>query len=125
MKRTSIALAVMAGTLAAIKPCSIAEIPLLYVPEIATRLAAGRLALQRRVEPPRNAGEHEMADIIDTAAEIEELQRNAALSAHRLNRNAASLSVVKNATNHSRATARCSPRLPNVRGVPWCYRVKE
>ncbi len=27
-------------------------------------------------------------DIIDTAAEIEELQRNAALSAHRLNRNA-------------------------------------
>ncbi|HCL6635829.1 TPA: TraR/DksA family transcriptional regulator [Citrobacter freundii] len=31
-----------------------------------------------------------MADIIDTAAEIEELQRNAALSAHRLNRNAVS-----------------------------------
>ncbi|WP_409243921.1 TraR/DksA family transcriptional regulator [Enterobacter hormaechei] len=31
-----------------------------------------------------------MADIIDTAAEIEELQRNAALSAHRLNRNAIS-----------------------------------
>jgi RNA polymerase-binding transcription factor DksA len=30
-----------------------------------------------------------MADIIDTAAEIEELQRNA-LSAHRLNRNAVS-----------------------------------
>lgn len=29
-------------------------------------------------------------DIIDTAAEIEELQRNAALSAHRLNRNAVS-----------------------------------
>lgn len=29
-------------------------------------------------------------DIIDTAAEIEELQRNAALSAHRLNRNAIS-----------------------------------
>ena len=28
-----------------------------------------------------------MADIIDTAAEIEELQRNAALSAHRINRN--------------------------------------
>ncbi|MGS6546738.1 TraR/DksA family transcriptional regulator, partial [Enterobacter rongchengensis] len=26
-----------------------------------------------------------MADIIDTAAEIEELQRNAALSAHRVN----------------------------------------
>lgn len=29
-------------------------------------------------------------DIIDTAAEIEELQRNAALSAHRLNRSAVS-----------------------------------
>ncbi|UZE39710.1 TraR/DksA family transcriptional regulator [Enterobacter hormaechei] len=29
-------------------------------------------------------------DIIDTAAEIEELQRNAALSAHRVNRNAVS-----------------------------------
>ena len=37
-----------------------------------------------------------MADIIDTAAEIQELQRNAALSAHRLNRN---VSVVKNAAN--------------------------
>lgn len=34
-----------------------------------------------------------MADIIDTAAEIEELQRNAALSAHRLNRNAVSAEV--------------------------------
>ncbi|EPG9672814.1 TraR/DksA family transcriptional regulator [Citrobacter freundii] len=31
-----------------------------------------------------------MADIIDTAAEIEELQRNNALSHHRLNRNAVS-----------------------------------
>lgn len=31
-----------------------------------------------------------MADIIDSAAEIEELQRNNALSAHRLNRNAVS-----------------------------------
>lgn len=31
-----------------------------------------------------------MADIIDTAAEIEELQRNSALSHHRLNRNAIS-----------------------------------
>lgn len=40
-----------------------------------------------------------MADIIDTAAEIEELQRNAALSAHRINRNAIQLSVVKNATS--------------------------
>ena len=31
-----------------------------------------------------------MADIIDTAAEIEELQRTAALSAHRIDRNAVS-----------------------------------
>lgn len=31
-----------------------------------------------------------MADVIDTAAEIEELQRNNALSHHRLNRNAVS-----------------------------------
>lgn len=31
-----------------------------------------------------------MADIIDTAAEIEELQRNASLSAHRINHNAVS-----------------------------------
>lgn len=31
-----------------------------------------------------------MADIIDTAAEIEELQRNAALSAHRIDHNAVS-----------------------------------
>ncbi|MEG6445575.1 TraR/DksA family transcriptional regulator [Enterobacter roggenkampii] len=31
-----------------------------------------------------------MADIIDTAAEIEELQRNAVLSAHRIDRNAVS-----------------------------------
>jgi hypothetical protein len=40
-----------------------------------------------------------MADIIDTAAEIEELQRNAALSAHRLNRNAVQQSTALNATN--------------------------
>ncbi|WP_407213667.1 TraR/DksA C4-type zinc finger protein, partial [Enterobacter sichuanensis] len=31
-----------------------------------------------------------MPDIIDTAAEIEELQRNAALSAHRIDHNAVS-----------------------------------
>ena len=31
-----------------------------------------------------------MADIIDTASEIEELQRNAALSAHRIDRSAVS-----------------------------------
>lgn len=38
-------------------------------------------------------------DIIDTAAEIEELQRNAALSAHRIDVMPYQLSVVKNATN--------------------------
>lgn len=43
-----------------------------------------------------------MADIIDTAAEIEELQRNAALSAHRLNRNAVSASIARNAGRISR-----------------------
>ena len=31
-----------------------------------------------------------MADIIDSAAEIEDLQRNEALSAHRIDRNAVS-----------------------------------
>lgn len=36
-----------------------------------------------------------MADIIDTAAEIEELQRNAALSAHRIDRNAVSAEFCK------------------------------
>jgi hypothetical protein len=40
MKRTSIALAVMAGTLASVKSWNIAEIPPSYIPEIAIRLAA-------------------------------------------------------------------------------------
>ncbi|SAH65939.1 C4-type zinc finger protein [Enterobacter asburiae] len=38
-------------------------------------------------------------DIIDTAAEIEELQRNAALSAHRIDVMPYQLSVALNATN--------------------------
>lgn len=38
-------------------------------------------------------------DIIDTAAEIEELQRNAALSAHRIDRTPYQLSIARNATN--------------------------
>jgi hypothetical protein len=59
-----------------------------------------------------------MADIIDTAAEIEELQRNAALSAHRIDRNAVSAErIVKNATTNPGAAARCRSRLPDVRGV--------
>lgn len=54
-----------------------------------------------------------MADIIDTAAEIEELQRNAALSAHRLNRNAVS----------AERCAECGDPIPDLRrmkvpGVP-------
>ncbi|GAB7402362.1 C4-type zinc finger protein [Enterobacter hormaechei] len=45
-----------------------------------------------------------MADIIDTAAEIEELQRNAALSAHRIDHKAVS------AENIARSAARTSQR---------------
>ncbi|MEA3708965.1 TraR/DksA family transcriptional regulator [Enterobacter hormaechei] len=51
-------------------------------------------------------------DIIDTAAEIEELQRNAALSAHRVNRNAVS-------ADHC---AECGEDIPAPRraAVPGC-----
>ncbi|HAV1473930.1 TPA: TraR/DksA family transcriptional regulator [Enterobacter hormaechei subsp. steigerwaltii] len=51
-------------------------------------------------------------DIIDTAAEIEELQRNAALSAHRLNRNAVS----------AEHCAECGEDIPEPRrvAVPGC-----
>ncbi|HBN1562763.1 TPA: TraR/DksA C4-type zinc finger protein, partial [Enterobacter hormaechei] len=53
-----------------------------------------------------------MADIIDTAAEIEELQRNAALSAHRLNRNAVSAELCEE----------CDEPIPEPRraAVPGC-----
>lgn len=53
-------------------------------------------------------------DIIDTAAEIEELQRNAALSAHRLNRNAVS----------AEHCAECVDPIPELRRmkVPGCQR---
>ncbi|EPR9084290.1 TraR/DksA family transcriptional regulator [Cronobacter dublinensis] len=53
-----------------------------------------------------------MADIIDTAAEIEELQRNAALSAHRLNRNAVSAEHCEE----------CGEKLPETRrkAYPGC-----
>ncbi|VYS85355.1 TraR/DksA family transcriptional regulator [Citrobacter amalonaticus] len=55
-----------------------------------------------------------MADIIDTAAEIEELQCNAALSAHRLNRNAVSVEHCVD----------CGDRIPELRRekVPGCQR---
>lgn len=51
-------------------------------------------------------------DIIDTAAEIEELQRNAALSAHRVNRNAVSAEYC----------AECGEDIPEPRraAVPGC-----
>ncbi|ELL8890737.1 TraR/DksA family transcriptional regulator [Escherichia coli] len=53
-----------------------------------------------------------MADIIDTAAEIEELQRNAALSAHRINRNAVS----------AEHCAECDEKIPEPcrAAVPGC-----
>ncbi|HFO0269642.1 TPA: TraR/DksA family transcriptional regulator [Enterobacter asburiae] len=51
-------------------------------------------------------------DIIDTAAEIEELQRNAALSAHRIDRNAVS----------AEHCAECGEDIPDPRraAVPGC-----
>ncbi|HGY3698894.1 TPA: TraR/DksA family transcriptional regulator [Citrobacter freundii] len=55
-----------------------------------------------------------MADLIDTASEIEELQRNAALSAHRLNRNAVS----------AERCEECDEPIPEPRrvNVPGCKR---
>lgn len=53
-----------------------------------------------------------MPDIIDTAAEIEELQRNAALSAHRLNRNTVS---AERCVECGEDIARCRSRLSDVR----------
>ena len=58
-----------------------------------------------------------MADIIDTAAEIEELQRNTALSAHRLNRSAVS----------AEHCAECGEDIPAPRraAVPGCQTCAE
>ncbi|WIK29153.1 TraR/DksA family transcriptional regulator [Enterobacter asburiae] len=58
-----------------------------------------------------------MTDIIDTAAEIEELQRNAALSAHRLNRNAISAECCEE----------CDEPIPEPRraAVPGCKTCAE
>ncbi|EMI6681873.1 TraR/DksA family transcriptional regulator [Enterobacter kobei] len=58
-----------------------------------------------------------MADIIDTAAEIEELQRNAALSAHRVNRNAVS----------AERCEECDEPIPEPRraAVPGCHTCAE
>ena len=58
-----------------------------------------------------------MADIIDTAAEIEGLQRNAALSVHRLNRNAVS----------AERCEECDETIPEPRraAVPGCKTCAE
>lgn len=58
-----------------------------------------------------------MADIIDTAAEIEELQRNAALSAHRIDHNAVS----------AEHCAECGEDIPAPRraAVPGCQTCAE
>ena len=67
-----------------------------------------------------------MADIIDTAAEIEELQRNAALSAHRLNHNAVSAERCEECDEPIPEPRRAAvPRLPDVRGVSIRYRIEE
>lgn len=58
-----------------------------------------------------------MADIIDTAAEIEELQRNAALSARRINHNAVSAEYC----------SECGESIPAPRraAVPGCQTCAE
>ena len=58
-----------------------------------------------------------MADIIDTAAVIEELQRNAAISAHRLNCNAVS----------AEHCSQCGEDIPALRraAVPGCQTCAE
>ncbi|MCK6983963.1 TraR/DksA family transcriptional regulator [Enterobacter roggenkampii] len=58
-----------------------------------------------------------MADIIDTAAEIEGLQRNAALSAHRIDPNAVS----------AEHCAECGEDIPEPRraAVPGCQTCAE
>ncbi|ELY2059364.1 TraR/DksA family transcriptional regulator [Enterobacter hormaechei subsp. xiangfangensis] len=61
-----------------------------------------------------------MADIIDTAAEIEELQRNAALSAHRVNRNAISAERCEECDEPIP-----EPRSAAVRGCQTCASCQE
>lgn len=50
-----------------------------------------------------------MADIIDSASEVEELQRNAALAAHRINRDAVSAVCCKC----------CNEELPEARRIAY------
>ncbi|HAW3351334.1 TPA: TraR/DksA family transcriptional regulator [Escherichia coli] len=58
-----------------------------------------------------------MADMIDTAAEIEELQRNAALSVHRIDRSAVSAEHCEE----------CGEDIPEARriAVPGCQTCAE
>ncbi len=65
-------------------------------------------------------------DIIDTAAEIEELQRNSALSAHRIDRNAVSAERCEECDEPiPEPRLRCSSRLPDVRQLPGRDRTQE
>ncbi|HCP3273852.1 TPA: TraR/DksA family transcriptional regulator [Escherichia coli] len=64
-----------------------------------------------------------MADIIDTAAEIEELQRNAALSSHRLNRNAVSAEHCEECGEDIPEPRRAA--VPGCQTCAECQRVKE
>lgn len=64
-----------------------------------------------------------MADIIDTAAEIEELQRNAALSAHRLNRNAVSAERCEECGEDIPAPRRAA--VPGCQTCAECQSLKE
>ena len=50
-----------------------------------------------------------MADIIDSASEVEELQRNAALAAHRMNRDAVSATRCSD----------CDEELPQARRIAY------
>lgn len=50
-----------------------------------------------------------MADIIDSASEVEELQRNAALAAHRINRSAVS----------AMRCSDCDEELPQARRIAY------
>ncbi|EKY4104420.1 TraR/DksA family transcriptional regulator [Enterobacter hormaechei] len=61
-----------------------------------------------------------MADIIDTAAEIEERQRNAALSAHRVNLNAVSAERCEECDEPIP-----EPRRAAVRGCQMCASCQE
>ena len=73
------------------------------------------------------------AEIIDQANELEEMLREQAIAAHRINRNAVSAKhcaecgedIPEPRRGHTGAEASGSPRVPNVCGVPGCYRTEE